>query len=347
MKKIILLLILSLIGNVASAQNYSPTIVADSLYSEFLENDGGESPTRTMLVYLPPGYEENKNKRYPVIYYLHGFTSSDSTNLEWFATNKKLEMAYKMNKIRPFILVVANQHTLYRGSWYTNSSLTGNWADFTAKDLVSHIDNKYRTIAKRSSRGICGWSMGGHGAIKMSMLYPEVYSCAYSMSPALLTFDGMGATIWETYKRLQEIQTREELIQEFLPNAIIAFGRTISPNPDNPPFFANTPFSWDGDNLVTHYDVLSKWYENLPFYMIDTYAENFSKLTAFKMDWGSNDTEITVTSRLFSEKLDELGIEHYAEEFKGEHGNKLWSPDGRMINDVLPFFNTYLEFQDE
>jgi len=169
------------------AIQFTPIVVADSLYSASLENNGGENPTRTMLVYLPPGYEENTNKRYPVIYYLHGFTSSDSTNLEWFETDKKLEFSYKENKIRPFILVVANQHTLYKGSFYTNSSLTGNWADFTAKDLVSYIDSKYRTIPHRDSRGVCGWSMGGSGSIKMGMLYPDVFSCAYAIAPAILT----------------------------------------------------------------------------------------------------------------------------------------------------------------
>ena len=128
---------------------------------------------------------------------------------------------------------------------------------------------------------------------------------------------------------------------------MIALARAYSPNLDNPPFYADMPFSWKGDSLITHHDVLEKWYNNLPYDMLDSYAENFSKLKAFKIDWGKYDdyNHIPVTSRTFSEKLDALGIEHYAEEYFGDHGTKLWSLDGRMINNVLPFFDTYLQFE--
>ncbi len=352
MKKIILLLILGLIGNIASAQDYSPTIVADSLYSESLENIGGEQPTRTMLVYLPPGYEENKDKRYPVIYYLHGFTSSDSSNLNWFGTDKKLAFAFENNKIRPFILVVANQHTLYKGSWYTNSSLTGNWSDFTAIDLVKHIDNKYRTIANRDSRGICGWSMGGHGTIKTAMLHPEVFSSAYALSPAFLAFNDKISAFSGVFKAVQEAQSQEDLFKgEFLPIAMVAAGRAFAPNSNNPPFFTDMPFTYEGDSLITHYDVLKKWNRQLPFNMLDFYFEDFSKLKAFKIDWGRNESNanghIPYTSRMFSEKLEALGFEHYAEEFIGTHASKLWSFDGRMIDNVFPFFDANLEFEEK
>lgn len=352
MKKLIILFAFVLAGNMISAQSYSPTIVADSLYATSLDNDGGEHSTRSMLVYLPPGYEENTDKRYPVIYYLHGFTSSDSSNLKWFTTDEKLGFAFEKNKIRSFILVVANQHTLYKGSWYTNSSLTGNWSDFTANDLVNYIDNKYRTIANRDSRGICGWSMGGHGAIKVGMLHPEVFSCVYALSPAMLTFNDQISALSGGFKAVQETPTREDLLKgDFLPIAMVAAGRAFSPNPNKPPFFADMPFTYEGDNLITDYDVLEKWFRQLPYHMLDTYVENFSKLKAFKIDWGRNESKanahIPYTGRMFSEKLEALGIEHYAEEFIGRHANKLWSYDGRMINSVLPFFDANLEFQEE
>jgi len=350
MKKIKLLLLLVLVGPVGLAQQSAPQVVADSLYSASLENNGGENPTRSMLVYLPPGYEENTEKRYPVVYYLHGFTSSDSLNLNWFDTDKKLEFAFENNKIRPFIFVVANQHTLYKGSWYTNSSLTGNWADFTAKDLVKYIDNKYRTIAKRDSRAICGWSMGGHGTIKMVMLYPEVFSCAYALSPALLTFHENVSARSGVFKTIQETTSHDELAKGyFFPIAVVAAGRTFSPNPDKPPFYADMPFTFKGDSLITHYDVLKKWMNQLPYNMLDSHFEAFSKLKAFKIDWGRNESNanahIPMTSRMFSEKLEALGFGHDAEEFIGTHANKLWSFDGRMVNNVFPFFDTYLQFE--
>ncbi len=76
-QKLSLLFMLVLLGNIVFAQYAQGTIVFDHLYSASLENPGGEDPIRRVTVYLPPGYEEGEQK-YPVIYYLHGFTWNDS-----------------------------------------------------------------------------------------------------------------------------------------------------------------------------------------------------------------------------------------------------------------------------
>ena len=161
------------------------TVVVDRLYSVNLENAAGENPTRRLTVYLPPGYEESQ-QRYPVIYYLHGFTWSDSLMIAVDHFGKLLDKAVATNKIRHVIVVMPDQHTRFRGSFYTNSSYTGNWADFTAQDVVDYIDRNYRTIPDRESRAVAGHSLGGQGAIKMGMWFPEVFSSVYALSPAVL-----------------------------------------------------------------------------------------------------------------------------------------------------------------
>ncbi len=82
--------------------------------------------------------------------------------------------------------------------------------------------------------------------------------------------------------------------------------------------------------------------------MVDKYSSNLRKLKALKLDWGRNDwaPHIPITCLQFSQKLENLGIEHYAEEFIGNHENKLWTDDGRVLNEMLPFFNTYLTFEE-
>jgi S-formylglutathione hydrolase FrmB len=237
MKILNLLFACVLIGNIGLAKYPAGKIVVDHLYSAALENKGGENPTRRVTVYLPPGYEKSDN-HYPVIYFLHGFTSSDSLNLAWFHTDKILDQAIAEGKIRPVILVIPNQNTLYRGSFYTNSSLTGNWADFTAKDLVEYIDKNYRTIPNRESRGITGWSMGGFGAIKIGMLFPSVFSTVYALSPFVLGLVEEVGINGQGYKRATEIKTRENLVtgnNEYYANAVIAMGRAFSPNLQSPP----------------------------------------------------------------------------------------------------------------
>lgn len=325
-------------------------IIVERLTSEALKNNGGENPTRRITVYLPPDYDKTIN-RYPVIYYLHGFTWNDSLQIASDHFDKLLDKAIATGKIKPVIVVLPDQHTLYRGSWYTNSSLTGNWADFTAKDLVKFVDDKYRTIPSAEARGIAGHSMGGNGALRMGMLFPDIFSVVYALSPATLGYVKELGPMGIGYKRAQEIKSKEELTKgysNFYANAVVAMGRAFSPNPNKPPFYADLPFTYEGNELRIDYQVLELWNKNSLIEMADTYVDNLKKLKGLKLDWGRNEesAHIPLTCMMFSQKLENLGINHYAEEYIGTHSNKLWTDDGRALNDMLPFFNTYLTFEE-
>ena len=324
------------------AQQTSGKVVSFVIKAKTLQNTGGENPNRKVSVYLPPGYEQG-SKRYPVIYYLHGFMGTDSI----YANMKMiLDRGISQKKIRPFILVQPSHFTLYEGSFYTNSSLTGNWADFTAKELVEYVDKNFRTMATRESRAIGGHSMGGYGAIKLGMLYPEMFSSVYALSPGLLAFVKEFGPNSDSFKELGKIKTTEELKKTYYPKVLVAVGRAWSPNPAKPPFFCDVPFTYKGDSLIVDNSVLEKWNQNMPVYMVDKYAGNLRKLKALKLDWGRNDaSRFAVQCGMFSQRLENLGIEHFAEEYIGTHGNKIWTTDGRVLNDLLPFFNEYLVFE--
>lgn len=350
MKQFIQLLFGILLGfNLSFAQFPKGKVVVDKLYSKLLENPGGENPTRRLTIYLPPGYEDSE-QRYPVIYFLHGFTWSDSLMISVDKFDELLDKAIALKKIKPVILVMPDQHTLYRGSWYTNSSLTGNWADFTGKDLVNYIDKNFRTLAKKDSRGVAGHSMGGQGALKMGMLFPEVFSVVYALSPATLgdVSEDFGIR-GNGYKRVAELSTREELVtgwNEFEANAIVAMGRAYTPNLDNPPFYADYPYEYRNDSLVVNYEIFKKWEQKSVIGMVKNHINSLKSLTAIKLDWGRNEdfVHIPASCLQLSKKLENLGINHYAEEYIGTHGNKLWTDDGRVINDMFPFFDHYLKF---
>jgi S-formylglutathione hydrolase FrmB len=244
------------------------------------------------------------------------------------------------------IFVVSDQFTSYGGSFYANSTLTGNWADFTAKDLVGYVDSHYRTLTNRTSRGICGHSMGGHGALKLAMLFPQVFSCVYALSPGSLALVKEFGPNSDSYKQLASIQTKEDLDKTYFPKVIVDMARTWSPNPAKLPFGCDVPFRYSGESLIVDDGVLKKWNENLPLSMIDDHVDDLRQLTAIKLDWGRNDgSRFPVQCMLFSQKLENLGIEHFAEEYIGTHSNKIWTEDGRVLNSVLPFFNVYLHFE--
>jgi enterochelin esterase-like enzyme len=342
MHKIICLVFTLLLVQIARSQNAQGTVVIKVINSEYLKNTGGENPDRRISVYLPPGYEQT-NKRYPVIYYLHGFMGTDSISPDM---KNILDMGIAKMKIRPFILVISDQYTLYQGSFYSNSSLTGNWSDFTAKELVAYMDKNFRTIADRNSRGIGGHSMGGYGALKIAMMYPDVFSCVYALSPGMLAMVKEFGPNSDSYKQLAAIKTKEELNKTYYPKVLAAVGRAWSPDANKPPFYCDMPFNYSGDSLVVDNVVLEKWRENMPVYMVDKYAANLRKLTAIKLDWGRNDaSRFPLQCGMFSQELENHGIDHFAEEYIGTHVNKIWTVDGRVLNEFLPFFNDYLKFE--
>ncbi|MBD3584001.1 alpha/beta hydrolase [Flavobacterium selenitireducens] len=317
-------------------------VVVEKINAATLANSAGENPEREISVYLPPGYDASK-KRYPVIYYLHGFQANHIITPEM---QNILDSAIAKHKIKPFILVQANHFTLFEGSFYTNSSLTGNWADFEAIELVPYIDKKFRTIANRDSRAIAGHSMGGHGALKIAMLHPEIFSSVYALSPGLLALVKEFGPNSDSYKQLQNIKNQQQLNKSYAPKVLVAVGRAFSPNLNNPPFYCDMPFTYEGDKLIVDEVILAKWNENLPVEMIEKYAGNLRKLNAIKLDWGRNDaSRFPLQCGMFSQKLENLGINHYAEEYIGDHGNKIWAADGRVFSDLLPFCNDNLRFE--
>lgn len=318
-------------------------IVVDAVRSASLVNEFDENPTREIAVYLPDGYEESTH-RYPVIYFLHGFNGDHQILGDMAAL---LDSSVKKNKIRPFIMVVSNQKTSYGGSFYSNSGVFGDWEDFTAFDVVSYVDKSFRTIANRESRGIAGHSMGGYGALKIAMLHPDRFSCVYALSPGGLAIVREYGPNSNTYRELNDIKTVEEISKTYFGQVALAFGKSWSPNPENPPFYCDIPFTYEEQELFVKQDVVKKWHQNMPFYMIDENLENLKQLNAIKLDWGRNAGDrFTIQCDMFSQKLENVGIKHFAEEYIGTHSSGIYTVEGRIPNQLLPFFNDYLEFEE-
>jgi putative tributyrin esterase len=128
----------------------------------------------TYRIYLPRHH--SSSVRYPVLYLLHGLYG-DYRNWDTLT-----HLADYMRD-RQFIVVMPDAGN----SWYVNSVTepSDRFEDYIAKDLVSEIDRKYRTIPRREGRAIAGLSMGGYGAIKIALKYPEKYVFAGSLSGAL------------------------------------------------------------------------------------------------------------------------------------------------------------------
>lgn len=187
--------------------------------------------------------------------------------------------------------------------------------------------------------------MGGYGALKIVMHHPEVFSSVYAISPGALTIVREYGPNSNTFKEMSSINTIEELKKTYFGGVMIAFGRSWSPNPSKPPFYCDLPFEYNEGELTVHQDVLQKWYDNMPLHMIDDYLGNLQKLKAIKMDWGRNAGDrFTIQCDMFSQRLENVGITHFAEEYIGTHVSDIYTKQGRIPQQVLPFFDEYLEF---
>jgi putative tributyrin esterase len=129
-------------------------------------------------VILPADYEASGEKRYPVLYLLHGYSGN---YLNWANFG-----ATRAAKGLDLIVVMPDGGN----SWYINWAESGEgqknaWDDFIAKDLIGHVDSTYRTVAAREGRAINGLSMGGFGALSVGLKHPDLFCSVGSHSGAL------------------------------------------------------------------------------------------------------------------------------------------------------------------
>jgi S-formylglutathione hydrolase FrmB len=134
------------------------------------------------LLYLPPSYESSPDKRFPVIYWLHGGDGNQRRG-ETFVQN--LDGAIRRGKAPEAIVVLPNG--LGRSFW-TNSK-DGKYPVETAlvEDLVAHIDRTCRTIARPQARAIEGMSMGGFGALRIGFRRNDVFGVVSALAPAVVS----------------------------------------------------------------------------------------------------------------------------------------------------------------
>jgi S-formylglutathione hydrolase FrmB len=132
----------------------------------------------TYAVYLPDGYE-NSNLRYPVLYLLHGHGGGlyDWVNLGHI--QQKADALIAHGDIPPTIIVMPDAGS----SWYVDRKEKMETA--VIHDLVGDAEHAFRAIAARDGRLVAGLSMGGYGALRFALKYPEMFASAALLSPAV------------------------------------------------------------------------------------------------------------------------------------------------------------------
>jgi len=143
---------------------------------------GGRS--QSVYVYLPPGYAAHPNKRYPVLYLLHGFPGRPLAFLLTVRMGVVEDELVAKRKARPLILVMpfGSTGTFTDKEWANGIGPYEGWRTFVSRDVVHAIDAHYRTVASRRGRGLGGLSEGGYGALNIAMHTPQEFSIVESWS---------------------------------------------------------------------------------------------------------------------------------------------------------------------
>ncbi|MBN1952194.1 MAG: hypothetical protein JW801_13420 [Bacteroidales bacterium] len=276
-------------------------------------------------VLLPPYYHLDQNKSYPVLYFIHGYGDSYVNNYGIFLKAYNLMVE---GTIPEMIIVTVNSNCNLGGTFCVNSPITGNWEDHIANEVVRYMDMNYRTLAKKGSRAIAGFSMGGFGALYLGLRHPDKYSVVYAMSPGVLRDADLNAA----YKQwLTE--------GSFLG----AYGAAFSPDTNLPyphgqiPKFTDT----EADNLI-----VENWYSGFGDFddKIADYLSGSQRLKTIALDYGLNDYYFWIPRGCMDliELFDENSIPY--EEYKwpqGDHSVNI----NQVENYLLPFLSEQLEFE--
>ncbi len=183
MKKLFLLLsaaMMIVLQNGVSAQTGT---VRDDLFlrSEIL------SMPRNFAIYLPPDYETS-NRKYPVLYLLHGAGDDHSGWVQFGEVLHIADKAINEGKATPMIIVMPDANTGRRG-YFNDLKGEYRYEDYFFNELIPFIEKNYRVRSEKRYRAISGLSMGGGGTFIYAMHHPELFAAACPLSGALRNSD--------------------------------------------------------------------------------------------------------------------------------------------------------------
>lgn len=159
----------------ATAQEISVETIASPALAN---DDNPETDELSYTLYLPAGFEPDGGTRYPVLYLLHG---SGGKADAWDDFWPILDTMIAEGAVPPTIAVAP----VSGNSYWVDSAVFGAVETAVIEDLIPHIDETLPTIAAREGRALAGFSMGGYGAARYALAYPDLFSAATLLSPAL------------------------------------------------------------------------------------------------------------------------------------------------------------------
>jgi S-formylglutathione hydrolase FrmB len=132
--------------------------------------------------FLPASFDQDKAKKFPVLYYLHGLGDNEQSLLNLGGWDM-IEELRRQGKVGEFIVLApAGGHTFFINS--ADGKI--RYEDFLMKEFMPQMEKKYRAESTRATRGITGISMGGYGALRLAFKFPNQFEAVSAQMPALI-----------------------------------------------------------------------------------------------------------------------------------------------------------------
>lgn len=325
-------------SEVANGQVHSHELTATALET----NQIGDSPTKRVLVYTPPGYS-GASTRFPTVYLLHGIFGAPEEWTQQHQLASRLDAAIASDRLPPVVVVMPHGSNWIGGGYYRDSPVSGNWGTFISRDLVTWIDAEYRTLSAREHRAIAGHSMGGYGAIHHAMENADVFSAAYAMSPCCLAPVedlGQGNPTWQTLQNITELDTiRDALAGRTLSGlytaALAGITMAFAEHAEAGALRTRLPFIVRNGETVPG-PAYDDWAAAFPIHEVGENVEALRSLSGLAIDYGIDEQfgHIPVATRRFAQALAARRVPVRLEVYRGDHRNLIGA---RLFEVVLPF----------
>jgi Putative esterase len=290
--------------------------------SELLRgNPLGDPYERPLLVYLPPGYDDEPQHDYPAVYVIQGFSGNVTmwqNRSPWrqpFPENA--DALFARGEAPPAIVVYVDAWTRYGGSQFVDSPGTGRYHSYLCDEIVPWVDARYRTRAEPAARAIMGKSSGGFGAMITPMLRPDLFGALathagdalyeYCYIPGFATavrqLRRYGGDIWRWWEDFNSrvAFTREE---DMSLAGLLGVAACFSAHADGS---VDLPF--DPATGVIRPAVWQRWLDWDPVRMAPAYAETLRGLRAIWVDAGARDEfNLDLGASAFRACLADIGV---------------------------------------